>query len=178
MPIYLDETTTDETNPYTLDFGVFSDTSSDFPNTVRFKLKPIQVAFKDFERLFFKKRKGAYTVAKLCFLNSLLDNLKPKLSQLLHDKYCTTNKVSILLNKEIFNLVLEERVVRRDALTHLEFVRAIDTTNDTYVRITVSLGITCISTAMTIEFIFKVRNIPARTVFDADDLFSHDTNIC
>ena len=83
--------------------------------------------------------------------------------------------MSILVNKEIFNLVLGERNMCRDALVHAEFVRSIDTTNDTYVRITVSLGITSISTTMTIEFIFKVRNIPVHTVFDADDLF---INIC
>jgi hypothetical protein len=172
MPIYLDETTTDETNPHILDFAVFSDIHT-YPPTL-FKLRPIHVVFKDFERLFFKKRKGIYTVAKLCFLSSLLDKLKPKLCRLLQDKYCMSNKITVQVNKEVFNLVLEEQIIRRVALMHTEFVRAIDTTNDTYVRITVSLGITSISTTLSIEFIFKVRDIPAHPIFDADDLFNAD----
>lgn len=178
MPVYLDETTTDETNPYIIDFAVFSDSTLTSPcHNIVFKLKPIHIAFRDFEKLFFKKRRGVYTVARLCFLNELFDKIKPKLARLLQDIYCVSNKTSILLTKEIFNVVLEDRIKSRDALTHCNFIRAIDTTNDTYIRITLSLGIHAISTAVSIEFMFKVRNIPPHSVFDADDLFCNAHNL-
>lgn len=178
MPVYLDETTTNESNPHIINFAVFSDTLTPPATTFKtFKLKPIHIEFKDFEKLFFKKRKTIYTVAKLCFLNALLNMIKPKLSRLLHDIHCVSNKTSILLNKELFDLVLEDRIKSRVALTHANFVRAIDTTNDTYVRITISLAIMAISSVVNIEFIFKVRNIPAHDIFDADDLLNNAYNV-
>ena len=178
MPVYLDETFTDEMNPNIINFAVFSDTPLLAPeHTMTFKLKPIHITFQDFQKLFFKKRRTLYTTARLCFLNELLDKIKPKLIRLLQDIYCVSNKTSILLTKEIFKAVLEDRIKSRDALTHCNFVRAIDTPNDTYVRITLSLGIRAISTAMSLEFMFKVRNIPPHPVFDADDLFYNAPNL-
>ena len=58
MPVYLDEIPTDETNPHIINFAVFSDTALLAPeHTATFKLKPIHIAFADFEKLFFKKRR-------------------------------------------------------------------------------------------------------------------------
>jgi hypothetical protein len=176
MPVYLDEVTTDETNPHIINFAVFSDTPLLTPaHTGTFKLKPIHIAFNDFEKLFFKRRRTIYTVAKLCFLNELFNKIKPKLSRMLQDMYCVSNKASILLNRELFDMVLESRIKSRVALTHTNFVKAIDSTNDTYVRITLSLGIVAISSAVTIEFIFKMRNLPPCELFDADDLLNSNT---
>ena len=178
MPVYLDEVTTDETNPHIINFAVFSDTPLSAPaHTVTFKLKPIHIVFKDFEKLFFKRRRTIYTVAKLCFLNELFNKIKPKLSRMLQDMYCVSNKASILLNRELFDMVLESRIKSRVALTHANFVKAIDSTNDTYVRITLSLGIVAISSAVTIEFIFKMRNLPPCELFDADDLLNNVLNL-
>lgn len=178
MPVYLDETTTDETNPHIIDFAVFSDEAIASPDhNIVFKLKPIHIVFRDFEKLFFKKRKTLYTVARLCFLNELFNKIKPKLVRLLQDTHSESNKTSILIGRELFNMVLESRIKSRVALSHSNFVSSIDTTNDTYVRITLSLGIHAISTTMCIEFMFKVRNIPPHPVFDADDLFNNTHNI-
>ena len=96
---------------------------------------------------------------------------------MLQDIYCVSNKKSILLNKELFDMVLESRINSRVALTHANFVRAIDTTNDTYIRITLSLGIVSISALTNIEFIFKVRNIPPHETFDAEDLLNNTLNL-
>lgn len=178
MPVYLDEIPTDETNPHIINFAVFSDTALLAPEHIAtFKLKPIHIAFADFEKLFFKKRRTIYTVAKLCFLNELFSKIKPKLSRMLQDMYCVSNKKSILLNKELFDMVLESRINSRVALTHANLVRAIDTTNDTYVRVTLSLGIASISALINIEFIFKVRNIPPHEIFDANDLLNNTLNL-
>jgi len=177
MPIYLDEIVTDDSNCHLVNFAVFSDTPLVAPeHSVSFKLKPIHIAFKDFEQLFFKRRRVIYTLAKLCFLNELFNKIKPKLSRMLQSMCCVSNKASILLNKELFDMVLEKRIKSRVALTHPNFVKAIDTTNDTYVRITLCLGIVSISSAVSIEFIFKIRNIPPRDdLFNADDLFNSNT---
>ena len=178
MPVYLDETFTDEMNPNIINFAVFSDTPLLAPeHTMTFKLKPIHITFQDFQKLFFKKRRTLYTTARLCFLNELLNKIKPKLSLLLQSTVCVSNRASILLNRELFDMVLETRIKSRVALTHSNLVRAINTTNDTYVRITLSLGIVAISSAVNIEFMFNVRNIPLCEVFNADDLFNHNYDL-
>ena len=174
----MDETFTDEMNPNIINFAVFSDTPLLAPeHTMTFKLKPIHITFQDFQKLFFKKRRTLYTTARLCFLNELLNKIKPKLSLLLQSTICVSNRASILLNRELFDMVLETRIKSRVALTHTNLVRAINTTNDTYVRITLSLGIVAISSAVNIEFMFNVRNIPLCEVFNADDLFNHNYDL-
>jgi len=172
MPIYPDVEETDETNPHLLDLLDISNVDNSFEptNKATFKLKPIHVSFPIFERLFFKKRLGVYSASKLTFLDSLLNKLKPKLSRELR-KYTTTACETITLNHEIFELTLIKRLQVK-SLSHPEFFRILDTTNDTYVRATVHLAVFSISTNLTIEFIFKVKNIPLNDcAFDADDLF-------
>ena len=174
MPVYPDEEETDETNPHLLDLLDISNIDNSFEpmNKATFKLKPIHVSFPIFERLFFKKRLGVYSASKLTFLDSLLNKLKPKLSRELR-KYTTTACETIALNHEIFELTLVKRLhVKSQSLSHPEFVRILDTTNDTYVRTTIQLAVFSISTNLTIEFIFKIKNIPTNNcAFDADDLF-------
>jgi hypothetical protein len=187
MPVYPDVEETDETNPYLLDLLDVSNIDIDNANiqTIStFKLKPINVSFPVFERLFFKKRHGAYSTTKLAFLDSLLNKLKPKLSRELR-KYTTSACETIALNNEIFGLTLIKQMpcssscssssfssLRVKSLSHTEFVRIIDTTNDTYVRTTIHLAVNSISTNLTIEFMFKVKDIPTNPcAFDADDLF-------
>jgi hypothetical protein len=174
MPVYLDDIATDDTNHHLVNFAVFADIPTAPPeHTITFKLRPINIAFKDFETLFFKKRKALYTVAKLDFLNDLFNKVKPKISCILQDILRVSNKASILLNKELFDIVLETRIRNRVSLTHVNFVKAINSINDTYVRITLSLGIVAISAALNIEFIFKMKSIPHREIFDADDLLKN-----
>jgi hypothetical protein len=174
MPIYLDEIATDDSNSHLVNFAVFSDIPLAAPeHSITLKLRPIHIDFKDFEKLFFKKRRILYTVAKLSFLNELFHKIKPKLSRMLQDIYCVSNKASILLNKELFDMVLETRIRSRVSLTHDNFVKAVDSVNDTYVRITLSLGIVSISAAVNLEFIFKMRNIPPREIFNSDDLLNN-----
>lgn len=185
MPVYPDVEETDETNPYLLDLLDVSNIDIDTANLSTFKLKPINVSFPVFERLFFKKRHGAYSATKLAFLDSLLNKLKPKLSRELR-KYTSSACETIALNNEIFGLTLIKQmpcsscssssssssILRVKSLSHTEFVRIIDTTNDTYVRTTIHLAVNSISTNLTIEFMFKVKDIPANPcAFDADDLF-------
>jgi len=174
MPIYIDEEGTAETNPNTIDLAVFSDTTC-FENALNatvFKLRPIHIDFCDFVRLFYRKQRlQRYTCVRMCFLDSLLDKLKPKLARLLQKRYVGSCCQSIELNREIFGLSLDDRIVRNTSLSHNVFMRMFDTTNDTFVRTTVHLGILSISTNITIEFTFKVRNIPCLEQFDADDLF-------
>jgi hypothetical protein len=178
MPVYLDETYTDDMNPNIINFAVLSDTPLVAPeHTITFKLKPIHITFQDFQKLFFKKRRTLYTTARLCFLNELLNKIKPKLSLILQSTICVSNRASILLNRELFDMVLETRIKSRVALTHSNLVRAINTTNDTYIRITLSLGIVAISSAVNIEFMFNVRNIPLCEVFNADDLFNNNYDL-
>lgn len=175
MPIYPEtEEETDETNPYLLDLLDISNIENQTvckPQAI-FKLKPINVVFPIFERLFFKKRRGVYSTTKTTFLDSLLNKLKPKLMRELR-KYTLSARNAIALSHEIFGLTIGgDTRLRSQSLTHHEFVRAIDTTNDTYVRATVHLALTSISTDMTVEFIFKVMSIPCnQDAFDADDLF-------
>ena len=172
MPVYPDVEETDETNPHLLDLLDISniDNSFELMNKATFKLKPIHVSFPIFERLFFKKRLGVYSASKLTFLDSLLNKLKPKLSRELR-KYTTTACETIALNHEIFGLSLIQGL-RIKSLSHQEFFRILDTTNDTYVRTTIHLAVFSISTNLTIEFIFKIKNIPTNNcAFDADDLF-------
>ena len=172
MPVYPDVEETTETNPYLLDLLDISNVDNSFEsmNKATFKLKPIHVSFSIFDRLFFKKRLGVYTTSKLTFLDSLLNKLKPKLTKELR-KYTTTARETIALNHEIFELTLIKGL-RIKSLSHTEFFRIMDTTNDTYVRATVHLAVSSISTNLTIEFIFKVKDIPLNDcAFDADDLF-------
>ena len=186
MPVYPDVEETDETNPYLLDLLDVSNIDIDTANLSTFKLKQINVSFPVFERLFFKKRHCAYSATKLAFLDSLLNKLKPKLSRELR-KYTSSACETIALNNEIFGLTLIKQppscssscsssssssILRVKSLSHTEFVRIIDTTNDTYVRTTIHLAVNSISTNLTIEFMFKVKDIPANPcAFDADDLF-------
>jgi len=172
MPVYPDEEETDETNPHLLDLLDISNVDNSFEptNKATFKLKPIQVSFPIFERLFFKKRLCVYSASKLTFLDSLLNKLKPKLARELR-KYTTTAFETISLNHEIFELTIIQGL-RIKSLSYPEFIRILDTTNDTYVRATIHLAVFSISTNLTIEFIFKVKNIPFNhCAFDADDLF-------
>jgi hypothetical protein len=175
MPVYPEtEEETDETNPYLLDLLDISNTENQTVGRSQaiFKLKPINVVFSIFERMFFKKRRGVYSTTKTTFLESLLNKLKPKLTRELR-KYTPTARNAIALSHEIFELTIaDDTRLRSQSLTHREFVRAIDTTNDTYVRVTVHLALNSIATDLTIEFIFKVMGIPCnQDAFDADDLF-------
>jgi hypothetical protein len=171
MPVYPDVEETDETSPYLLDLLDISNIDNVSRSKAIFKLKPINVSFSVFEKLFFKKRLGVYGASKLIFLDSLLNKLKPKLSRELR-KYTTTACETIALNHEIFGLTLLIKRLRIKSLSYAEFIRILDTTNDTYVRVSTHLAINSISTNLTIEFIFRVKDIPCNPcAFDADDLF-------
>ena len=176
MPVYpeTEEEETAETNPYLLDLLDISNIENQTVGRSQaiFKLKPINVVFSIFERMFFKKRRCVYSTTKTTFLDSLLNKLKPKLMRELR-KYTLSARNAITLSREIFELtVSDDTRLRSQSLTHHEFVRAIDTTNDTYVRVSVHLALNSIATDLTVEFIFKVMGIPCnQDAFDADDLF-------
>jgi len=173
MPIFpdLEETTT--VNPFLVDLLVVSDNRviTTSAEKVTFKLKPIYVCFPTFERLFFKKKGSTYRRVKLTFLNSLLGKLKPKLVRLLHH-YAKTCGESIALTKEIFDLTIDEnKCTSLNALTHSEFIRVTDSSNDTFVRTVVNLGILNISVNLTLEFVFRIKSMPIVCPFESDDLF-------
>ena len=174
MPIFPDLEETATVNPFLIDLLVVSDNKAISSNAeqVSFKLKPIFVSFPIFERLFFKKRGSTYRRVKLTFLDSLLKKLKPKLVRLLHP-YVKTCGESIALTREIFDLTIDENKYRPiNALTHSEFVQVADSSDDTFVRTIVHLGILTVSVKLTLEFVFRIESMPLIVPFESDDLFS------
>jgi len=172
MPIFPDLEETATVNPFLVDLLVVSDNRVITSSTdVTFKLKPIYVCFPIFERLFFKKKGTTYRRVKLTFLNFLLGKLKPKLVRLLH-RYAKTCGESIALTKEIFDLTIDEnKCTSLNALSHSEFVRIADSSDDTFVRTIVNLGILNISVNLSLEFVFRIESMPSICPFDSDDLF-------
>jgi hypothetical protein len=173
MPIFPDLEETATVNPFLVDLLVVSDNKIITPTTekVTFKLKPIYVCFSTFERLFFKKKGTSFRRVKLTFLNSLLGKLKPKLVRMLH-RYAKTCGESIALTKEIFDLNIDEnKCTSINALTHSEFIQVTDSSDDTFVRTIVNLGILNISVNLTLEFVFRIKLMPAACPFESDDLF-------
>ena len=174
MPIFPDLEETSTVNPFLVDLLVVSDNKaiSSTAEPVTFKLKPIYVCFSTFERLFFKKRGSTYRRVKLTFLDSLLGKLKPKLVRLLHH-YAKSCGESISLTREIFDLTIDENKCRPiNALTHSEFVQVTDSSDDTFVRTIVHLGILSVSVKLTLEFVFRIESMPSVCPFESDDLFS------
>lgn len=174
MPIFPDLEETATVNPFLIDLLVVKDNKaiSSTAEKVTFKLKPIYVCFPTFERLFFKKRGSTYRRIKLTFLNSLLGKLKPKLVRLLHH-YANTCGESIALTKEIFDLTIDEnKCTSINALTHSEFIKVTDSSDDTFVRASVHLGILSLSVKLTLEFVFRIEAMPTVCPFESDDLFS------
>lgn len=174
MPIFLELEETSTVNPFLIDLLVVSDNRV-IPSSaekVTFKLKPIFISFPIFERLFFKKKGSTYRRVKLTFLNCLLCKLKPKLVRLLH-RYAKTCGESIALTKEIFDLNIDEnKCTSMNALTYSEFIRVTDSSDDTFVRTIVNLGILNISVNLTLEFLFRIKLMPeVACPFDSDDLF-------
>jgi hypothetical protein len=174
MPIFPDLEETATVNPFLVDLLVVSDNKAISSNAeqVTFKLKPIHVCFPIFERLFFKKRASTYRRVKLTFLDSLLGKLKPKLVRLLRP-YAKTCGESVSLTREIFDLTIDENKCRPiNALTYSEFVQVVDSSDDTFVRTIVHLGILTVSVKLTLEFVFRIDTMPLACPFESDDLFS------
>ena len=173
MPVFPDLEGTTTVNPFLVDLLVVSDNRV-IPSSaekVTFKLKPIYVCFPTFERLFFKKRGTTYRRVNLAFLNCLLCKLKPKLVRLLH-RYAKTCGESIALTKEIFDLTIDEnKCTSMNALTHSEFIRVTNSSDDTFVRTIVNLGILNISVNLSLEFVFRIESMPSICPFESDDLF-------
>lgn len=173
MPVFPELDETNETNPFLVDLLVVCDNKkiSENAEKVTFKLKPIFVSFDIFEYLFFKKRLGMYRRVKLDFLDSLLTKLKPKLIRYLHCRADSSCK-SISLSREILELTIDQnKSMSVRGLNHSEFLKVADSSNDTFVRTIVHLGISSINVNLTIEFVFKVEGMPCTIPFDCDDLF-------
>lgn len=174
MPVCPDNVEMNETinsNPFLIDLFVVNKTNAppDTREKVLVKLKPIRVLFAVFEQSFFKRQRGIYKAVHLIFLDYLFDKLKPSLIRLLH-KNTMPSCVSIALTREIFDIHLCEKDTQKIALTHSEFIKMLDTTDDTYVRVTVNLAINSVAIDLRLEFIFKVQEIPCFQNFDGEDL--------
>lgn len=176
MPVFPDLEETVTVNPFLVDLLVVTDNKAISSNAenVTFKLKPIFVTFEIFERLFFKKRGSTYRRVKLTFLDSLLGKLKPKLVRLL-SRYAKTCGESVALTREIFELTINEnKCTSINALTHSEFVHVADSSDDTFVRTIVHLGISTLSVKLTLEFVFRIESMPLIVPFESDDLFFYE----
>lgn len=173
MPIFPELDNSNETNPFLVDLLVVCDNKeiSESAEKVTFKLKPIFVSFDTFEYLFFKKRLGIYRRIKLDYLDLLLTKIKPKIIRLLQC-YVKSGCESISLTREIFETSIDtNKSMSVRGLTHPEFLKVADSSNDTFTRATIHLAISSISVKLTLEFVFKVKQMPCLIPFDCDDLF-------
>lgn len=177
MPIFTDLDEPNVANPFLVDLLVVHDNkgcNTPTAKKIMLKLKPIFVSHEIFEYLFFKKRRGMYGRVKLTFLDSLLTKLKPKLIRFLHC-HASSSCESISLTREIFKLTIDEnKSMSAKGITHSDFLRVADSSDDTFVRATLHLGISSVDVNLTIEFLFKIEAMPCTIPFESEDLFTSE----